>query len=247
MRCQSAPGFAPTPVLLIASIPSMSHTAAWPPSSCQRMSALVSPLLNWPAPTTCHDAPGLDPAVPRPVTVAPSMSQIAGVPSSPCHRMSLLLSPLKSPLPLMCQPARAPEANGPTAPTHVDCAPFMSQIAGVPSSPCHRMSLLPSPLKSPVPITCQDGPGFGPTAEPNARFVPLFRLQIAAWPLSFCHRNSLRPSALKSPSSIRCQLGPTLGPTAPLNATLVSWSSHTDARPSSRCQRKSLWLMPSKL
>ena len=67
-------------------------------------------------------------------------------------------SPLKSPVPLICHVG--PGFNGPTAPTHVDCAPFMSQIAGVPSSPCHRMSDLPSPLKSPVPLICHVGPGF---------------------------------------------------------------------------------------
>ena len=38
--------------------------------------------------------------------------------------------------------------------------PFITQIAGVPSLFCQRMSALPSPLKSPVPATCQLGPGF---------------------------------------------------------------------------------------
>src|SRR5262245_30884085 len=43
--------------------------------------------------------------------------------------------------------------------------PFISQIAGVPSLPCHRMSDLPSPSKSPVALICQLGPGLnGPTA-----------------------------------------------------------------------------------
>src|SRR4051812_47140651 len=184
MRCQSAPGFPPTPVLLITSIPSMSHTAAWRPSSCQRMSALVSPLLNWPVPTTCHDAPGLPPGAPRPITVVPSISQMAGVPSLPCHRMSDLPSPLKSPLPLICQPASAPEGNGPTAPTHVDCAPFISQMAGVPSSPCHRMSDLPSPLKSPLPLICQLGPGLPEPAALLDNRLPPFISQIEGVPSS---------------------------------------------------------------
>ena len=40
--------------------------------------------------------------------------------------------------------------------------PFISQIAGVPSSFCQRMSALPSPLKSPLPATCQVGRGVPP-------------------------------------------------------------------------------------
>src|SRR5260221_3136419 len=41
-----------------------------------------------------------------------------------------------------------------TFPTPADCetcAPFMNQIATLPLLSCQRMSLLPSPLKSPVP------------------------------------------------------------------------------------------------
>ena len=45
--------------------------------------------------------------------------------------------------------------------------PFISQIAGVPSALCHRMSDLPSLLKSPVPLICQLGPGLRPTAAPR--------------------------------------------------------------------------------
>ena len=75
------------------------------------------------------------------------------------------------------------------------------------------MSDLPSPLKSPVPSTCQLGPGLEPTAPPPIGFVP-FISQIAAWPLSFCHRMSALPSPLKSPVPSTCQLGPGLEPTA---------------------------------
>jgi hypothetical protein len=42
-----------------------------------------------------------------------------------------------------------------------------ARIAGVPSSFCQRMSALPSPLKSPMPATCQLGPGFRQTPAPN--------------------------------------------------------------------------------
>ena len=41
--------------------------------------------------------------------------------------------------------------------------PFISQIATLPLVFCHRMSDLPSPLKSPVPAKCQLGPGSAPT------------------------------------------------------------------------------------
>jgi hypothetical protein len=36
----------------------------------------------------------------------------------------------------------------------------------VPSLPCHRMSERPSPLKSPVPLICQLGPGLNEPAIP---------------------------------------------------------------------------------
>ena len=39
--------------------------------------------------------------------------------------------------------------------------PVHSETTGVPSAFCHRMSGLPSPLKSAAAITCQDDPGFG--------------------------------------------------------------------------------------
>ena len=43
---------------------------------------------------------------------------------------------------------------------------------------------LPSPLKSPVPMTCQLGPGFAPTSASLVGVVA-FISQIAAWPLVF--------------------------------------------------------------
>ena len=60
--------------------------------------------------------------------------------------MSALLS--KSPAPLISQ--LGPGLNGPIAPANVTLVPSISQIAGVPSSFCHRMSASLSPLKSPV-------------------------------------------------------------------------------------------------
>ena len=87
----------------------------------------------------------------------------------------------------------------------------MIQIAGVPLSFCHRMSDLPSPLKSPASSTCQVGPGLAPGAAPPIRLVPSI-IQIAGVPLSFCHRMSDLPSPLKSPASSTCQVGPGLEP-----------------------------------
>src|SRR5438045_2583090 len=65
-----------------------------------------------------------------------------------------------------------------------------------PLSFCHRMSENPSPLKSPVALTCQLGPGL-PRLPPPSTPVP-FSSQSTASPLLFCHRRSDFPSALKS-------------------------------------------------
>src|SRR5262245_4616975 len=118
--------------------------------------------------------------------------------------------------------------------------PSMSQIAGVPSLPCHRMSDLPSPLKSPVPLICQSGPGLnGPTAPTNVALVPSMS-QIAGVPSLPCHRMSDLPSPLKSPVPLICQSGPGLnGPTAPANVALVPSISHIAAVPLSPCQMMS--------
>ena len=51
---------------------------------------------------------------------------------------------------------------GPTAARVATVVPFISQIAAWPLSFCHRMSALPSPLKSPAPLTCQEVPGLAP-------------------------------------------------------------------------------------
>src|SRR5690242_15898495 len=53
------------------------------------------------------------------------------------------------------------------------------------------------PVKSPVPIAFQLGPGLGPAIPPPA-ILPPFISQIAAWPLELCHRMSERPSPAKS-------------------------------------------------
>src|SRR6266566_239375 len=74
--------------------------------------------------------------------------------------------------------------------------PFSSQTTTSPLSFCQRMSKRPSPLKSPVPFSCQLGPGL-PRLPPPITLVP-FSSQIPASPVSFCHRTSDLPSPLKS-------------------------------------------------
>ena len=60
------------------------------------------------------------------------------------------------------------------------------------------MSDLPSPLKSPLPLISQLGPGLEPTAVTVTAVVP-FISQSAAVPSLPCHRMSDLPSPLKSP------------------------------------------------
>src|ERR1700722_3453231 len=75
--------------------------------------------------------------------------------------------------------------------------PFISKIATLPLL-YQTISLLPSPLKSPVP-TIDQAVGTCPTND-VARFKILvpFISQIATLPLVSCHRTSLMPSPLKS-------------------------------------------------
>ena len=62
-------------------------------------------------------------------------------------------------------PSSAPDW-GSTVPPPIKLFPFISQIATWPLLVfCHRMSEWPSPLKSPVPIACQAGPGLGLTGS----------------------------------------------------------------------------------
>src|SRR5436190_92685 len=79
---------------------------------------------------------------------------------------------------MRCQ--SVPGLDEPAAFVDMKLVPFISQIAGVPSLPCHRMSDLPSPSKSPVPLICQLGPrieradrgdrqGIGAVHQPDRR------------------------------------------------------------------------------
>src|SRR5258705_10786018 len=51
----------------------------------------------------------------------------------------------------------------PTPAACATCAPFMNQIATLPLVSCQRMSLLPSPLKSPGPTIDHTAGGAEPT------------------------------------------------------------------------------------
>src|SRR5437588_283836 len=101
--------------------------------------------------------------------------------------------------------------------------PFISQIAAstlcrsdglAAFSYCHKMSDLPSPLKSPVAIACQPAGGAATMAS-EVGDKPFIN-QIAASPFcgseafeafSYCHKISASPSALKSPVVTVCQPG----------------------------------------
>src|SRR5258705_4036268 len=113
-----------------------------------------------------------------------------------------------------------PGLNEPAVLTDRTLVPSISQIEGVPLLCCHRMSDLPSPLKSPVPLISQLGPGLnGPTAPTNVAWVPSISQTagVPSWP---CHRMSDLPSPLKSPVPLICQVGPGLDPPGPANVAL---------------------------
>src|SRR5437588_781804 len=174
------------------------------------------------------------------VGVAPFISQIAAWPLSFCQMMSDLPSLLKSPVPTVCQLA----GGAATTLSKVGWVAFISQIAAWPFAGsaafaallyCHRMSALPSPLKSPVASACQLGGGWAMTG-PAVGVVP-FISQIAVSPLSgsealavllYCQRISASPSPLKSPDVIACQpgggaamIGPVIGAVPFISQTAV--------------------------
>ena len=81
--------------------------------------------------------------------------------------------------------------------------PFINHIATAPEMCRHRISLLPSPLKSPVPAICQSFPGV-PTKALDWMLKPFIN-HIATAPEMCRHRISLLPSPLKSPVPAICQ------------------------------------------
>src|SRR5262249_50672002 len=139
------------------------------------------------------------------------------------------------------------------APLDSALSPSISQIAGVPSLFCHRMSALVSKLKSPVALICQVGPGLNDPAAPVDVAVKPCISQIAGVPSLFCHRMSDLPSPSKSPSSLICQLGGGLegnganGPAAPTDEAVKPPDINQIAgAPLLLWNRMSLMLLPVK-
>src|SRR6266849_2775275 len=96
----------------------------------------------------------------------------------------------------------------------------MNQIATLPLPSCQRMSLLPSPLKSPVSLIDQRGDAAEPTPAAPVTCAP-FISQIATSPvLVFCQRMSPLPSPLKSAVPA---IDHTAG-TVPTPADWVTWT-----------------------
>src|SRR5690242_13497466 len=94
-------------------------------------------------------------------TDAPFICQSARAPLALRQRMSVLASPLKS-----AMPATFHDASGATAlPWQVTALlaemlePFICHSDSAPEFWRHKMSALPSPLKSAVPATFQDASG----------------------------------------------------------------------------------------
>src|SRR5208282_542381 len=113
--------------------------------------------------------------------VVPFISQIATSPDVSRQRMSVSPSPLKSPVPTIVQ------VLGDTVPTYEVVGfkivvPFISQIATSPAVSRHRMSLLPSPLKSPVPTIDQAGDTVATYEVVGFKIVVPFISQIATSP-----------------------------------------------------------------
>ena len=187
MRCQSAPGLGPTATPVCKVAPSISHTAAWPPSCCQRMSALPSPLKS----TRALDVP-----VGARIGADHGAADQGRAVHQPDRGLAVVVLPEDVGLAVAVEVAGIDHVpvgarvgtDGRAGDTLV---PFISQIAAWPLSFCQRMSSLPSPLKSPAPSTCQLGPGIGarPTGAGH-RSVP-FISQIAAWPC--CPATGCRP------------------------------------------------------
>src|ERR1700733_906256 len=77
--------------------------------------------------------------------------------------------------------------------------PFMNQMAVSPEVSRHRMSLMPSPLKSPVAATDQTADKLPMPELFGFKIVVPFISQITMSPEPSRNRMSLLPSPLKSP------------------------------------------------
>src|SRR5215470_17944294 len=114
----------------------------------------------------------------------------------------------------------------------------MNQIATLPLLSRQRMSLLPSPLKSPV-STIDQLVGAEPTAAACMTCAPFISQIAAASPLLSRHRISLLPSPLKSPVPTIDQLVGAF-PTPAAWVTCAPFISQTATLPLVSCQRKNV-------
>src|SRR5262245_474957 len=166
-------------------------------------------------------ADGTTPRLPVLRTVDPFISQMPVLPAVSRHTMSALPSPLKSPVPMTDQVV---PTDGMLTVEDTDTAggvgvPPMNQMAFCPVVVLrHRMSFLPSPLKSAMPAMVH-GAGTVPINVVACTVDP-FKHQIAVLPEPSCQSRSPLASPLKSPVPTMDQPGATL-PTMTDDVTVV--------------------------
>src|SRR5262249_11782036 len=147
--------------------------------------------------TIIQAAGGSDPMPTADVMVALLSSQVPMLPLAEWYqRMSDLRSPLKSPVCASVQPA----AIVPTPCAEATCPlAFMNQIPTPLPVTESRMSLMPSPSKSPVPAMLQVPTGSVPSPLADLIVPLLFSSHTATAPLVWYQRMSPMPSPSKSP------------------------------------------------
>src|SRR2546421_10242 len=141
----------------------------------------------------------------------------------------------------------APPSSGTAATIALEAiaTPVINQTAMLPSlKPRHRMSDLPSPLKSPTPAMNQSAGTLLTTLVPE-RAMP-FMNQIATVPSAARHRMSDLPSPLKSPMPAMSQLNGTPVNTKSEAILVASFISHTATEPSGPRHSRSALPSPSK-
>ena len=146
----------------------------------------------------------------------PSMVQIAGVPLSvlPQDVRLIVVVVVAGPLDVPARP-RIERADGAVGQHGRSRSSARSRVCRC--SFCHRMSDLLSPLKSPVPLMCQVGPGLNEPAALLASTVGAVhqpdRGRAVCSPATGCRTCR---QALKSPVALICQVGPGLNKQAGL-------------------------------
>src|SRR6266853_693608 len=106
----------------------------------------------------------------------------------------------------------------------------MNQIATLPLLSCQRMSLLPSPLKSPVSLIDHRGNGAEPTPAAWVTCAPFISQIATVPPLVSCQRMSLLLSPLKSAVPATDHAAGTL-PTPANCVTCVPFKNHIATLP----------------